>query len=87
MVLMINQIASASEQQSATSSQISQSVEEISSVANEVSRATSELAATANILNDHVVQMRRLIERFRINHYAVNDHPLATPLSAGDGIR
>ncbi len=83
MVLMINQIASASEQQSATSSQISQSVEEISSVANEVSRATSELAATANMLNQHVHQMRQLIERFRIQQ--ANEPTQPIPASIGDG--
>lgn len=85
MVLMINQIASASEQQSATSSQISQSVEEISSVANEVSRATSELAATANVLNQHVQQMRQLIERFRIRQTgAAAKQAVATTI--GDGL-
>ncbi|SHK11534.1 methyl-accepting chemotaxis protein [Rhodothermus profundi] len=84
MVLMINQIASASEQQSATSSQISQSVEEISSVANEVSRATSELAATANVLNQHVLQMRQLIERFRIRQESGASTEVASPI--GDGL-
>jgi methyl-accepting chemotaxis protein len=86
MVLMINQIASASEQQSATSSQISQSVEEISSVSNEVSRATSELAATANVLNQHVQQMRQLIERFRIRQESAATSKQAVAAMTGDGL-
>ncbi len=86
MVLMINQIASASEQQSATSSQISQSVEEISSVANEVSRATSELAATANVLNQHVQQMRQLIERFRFRREGAAASNQAVAVTTGDGL-
>ncbi len=86
MVLMINQIASASEQQSATSSQISQSVEEISSVANEVSRATSELAATANVLNQHVQQMRQLIERFRIRQESDAASKQTVAATTGDGL-
>ena len=81
MVLMIDQIAAASQQQSTASSQISQNVESISSVAREVSTATAELAFTADGMNGHVDTLSQLIERFTVDLNASKP----VPYPGGDG--
>jgi methyl-accepting chemotaxis protein len=64
LVEIIEQIAAAAEEQSATSTQISQSVESIASVSHEVSRATSGMASTAEVLSRQAVEMGGLTRRF-----------------------
>ncbi len=66
MGLMIDQIASGSEEQASASTEISRNVELISSVASEVSMATSELAGTADSMNAQATTLRELIARFRL---------------------
>lgn len=67
VVNMINQIAVAAQEQSATSEQISHNVENISGVANNVSAATVDLAHTAENLNKLTQHLKDLIERFQLD--------------------
>ncbi len=67
MVMMIDQIAAGSQEQSATSSQISRNVESISAVSTEVSRATTDLAHTADAMTGQASDLRQLIDRFQIS--------------------
>ncbi len=88
MVLMIDQIAAASQQQSTASSQISQNVESISSVAKEVSNATTDLAYTADVMNRQVETLRQLIERFSVNERHERSGEATAPepfFPSGDG--
>jgi methyl-accepting chemotaxis protein len=64
LVAIIDQIAAAAEEQSATSTQITHSVESIASVSNEVSHATSDMARTADVLSRQAVEMGGLTRRF-----------------------
>ena len=82
MGLMIDQIASGSEEQAAASTAISRNVESIASVAGEVSRATSGLAQTAEAMNAQATTLRTLIERFRLSDTPVSAEP---SFVSGDG--
>ena len=82
MGLMIDQIASGSEEQATASTAISRNVESIASVAGEVSRATSGLAQTAETMNEQATTLRALIERFRLSDAPVHTEP---SFAGGDG--
>ncbi len=82
MGLMIDQIASGSEEQATASTAISRNVESIASVAGEVSRATSGLAQTAETMNEQATTLRALIERFRLSDAPVSTEP---SFAEGDG--
>ncbi len=82
MGLMIDQIASGSEEQATASTEISNNVESIASVAGEVSRATSGLAQTAETMNHQATTLRALIERFSLSDTPVSTEP---SFAEGDG--
>ncbi len=82
MGLMIDQIASGSEEQATASTEISRNVELISSVAGEVSMATSGLAQTADEMNRQATTLRELIARFRLSGASARVEPT---YGGGDG--
>ena len=67
---LINQIASASEEQSTTSEQISRSVESISTVADESARGISEIARSSDELNHLMDTLSRLVAQFKTHDQA-----------------
>ena len=83
MVLMIDQIAAGSEQQSAASAQIAHNIESISSVSSEVSTATTELARTADTMTRQGTTLRQIIDRFHLSQAHADDHEMA--IAGGDG--
>jgi len=65
---MINQIAAASEEQSATSEQISRNVETISSVSSESANGVAQIARSADGLNRLTENLRNLVLKFRVDN-------------------
>jgi methyl-accepting chemotaxis protein len=63
----INQVATASEEQSSTAEQISKSVESISNVTNETTMAIQQVAKSAEDLNRLTDNLQTLINRFKID--------------------
>ncbi len=64
---MVTQIATASEQQSATSAQISRNVEAISKVTEEAAEGTQQISRTGEDLNRLTETLQRLIAAFSLN--------------------
>ena len=62
----MSQIASANEEQSATSEQISRSVESISTVAEETSQGVTEIALSTQGLDELASDLDALIDQFHI---------------------
>ncbi len=84
----VSQIASASEEQSATSEQISRSVEAIASVSNQSAAGVSQIAQAANDLNQMTETLRGLVASFRLEGHAAPADRLAAnrrPAMSGDG--
>ncbi len=65
VVDMINQIAAANEEQSATSEQISRNVEAMSTVSSESAAGVTQIARSADELSRLTEGLRNLIERFK----------------------
>ncbi len=70
---MINQIAAASEEQSATSEQISRNTEAISSVASESANGVMQIAQAADSLNRLTENLRNLASSFKISEAAARE--------------
>ena len=66
LMQMVLQIASASEQQSATSEQMSRSVESISAVSQETVHRTTDIAASVSALLDLTGRLRHSMARFEL---------------------
>ena len=74
---MINQVAAASEQQSATAEQISRNIEGISSVTAQSAAGTQQIARAAEDLNQLTANLQNLIEQFKLDKgssYAVRSN-------------
>ncbi len=73
----VNQIASASEEQSTTAEQISKSVESMSNISNESAEAIQQVARSAEDLNRLTENLQNLIANFKIDddkretHYSI----------------
>lgn len=76
----VNQVASASEEQSTTAEQISKSVESISNIANESAEAIQQVAMSAEDLNRLTENLKNLISNFKIEvdekqtHYSIRQN-------------
>lgn len=76
----VNQVASASEEQSSTAEQISKSIEAISNVSNESATGIQLIAKSAEDLNGLTNNLQNLISRFKISndnkktHYSVRQN-------------
>lgn len=64
--MRINQIATAAEEQTATTSEISQSLLQVTDVVQGTASSARESAATAAQLNDTARELQRLVGRFRL---------------------
>jgi methyl-accepting chemotaxis protein len=64
---MINQVAAASEEQSATAEQISRNIEGISSVTAQSAAGTQQIARAAEDLNQLTANLQNLIEQFKLD--------------------
>ncbi len=64
---MINQIAAASEEQSATSEEISQNTESISTVSTESANGVAQIAQAADNLNRMTENLKNLVSRFKLS--------------------
>ena len=84
VVDMVNQIAVASEEQSATSEEISKNVEAISSVASESAAGVAQIAHTASDLNQLTLQLQSLASQFTIGKSGTEDL-LPVPLGTRAG--
>ena len=74
---MINQVAAASEEQSATAEQISRNIEGISSVTAQSAAGTQQIARAAEDLNQLTANLQNLIEQFKLDKgsgYAVRSN-------------
>ena len=65
---MVNQVAAASEEQSATSEQISKNIESISSVTQQSAAGSQQIAKTADDLSRLTVNLKGIINRFKLDH-------------------
>lgn len=73
---VINQVASASEEQSATAEQISKSIEVINNVTNESAQGMQQISKAAEDLNRLTDNLQSLVGSFKINegddsHYSI----------------
>ncbi|MFQ5570364.1 MAG: methyl-accepting chemotaxis protein [Rhodothermales bacterium] len=84
VVDMVNQIATASQEQSATSEDISRSVEAISTVSNESANGVSEIAHSSERLSRMTDELRALVVRFRLGSDVQGNH-VSPPVASGDG--
>ena len=64
---MINQIATASEEQSSASEQISKNIEHIATVTKETATGAEQSAAAAEELNRQADGLQQMVQRFRVN--------------------
>jgi methyl-accepting chemotaxis protein len=64
--LQVNQIATAAEEQTATTSEISINMHQITDVVQQTSRGAQESAAAAHRLSSLAAELKRLVSRFRI---------------------
>ncbi len=67
VIEMIMQIASASEQQSATTEQIAQNITAISSVSQDTAQQISFIAEAANRMTEYTSQLNLVVNQFKIN--------------------
>ncbi|BBA69564.1 methyl-accepting chemotaxis protein [Geobacter sulfurreducens] len=65
--LQVNQIATAAEEQTATTSEISTNMQQITGVVQDTSRGAHESAAAANRLNGLAQELQRLVGQFRLS--------------------
>jgi PAS domain S-box-containing protein len=76
----VNQVATASEEQSTTAEQISKSVESISNISNESAEAIQQVALSAEDLNRLTENLKNLISNFKIEidekqtHYSIRQN-------------
>ncbi len=68
VIEMIMQIASASEQQSATTEEIAKNITAISSVSQDTAEQISQIAEAANRMNEHTSQLNLVISQFKIDN-------------------
>ncbi|MBU0457060.1 MAG: Cache 3/Cache 2 fusion domain-containing protein [Bacteroidetes bacterium] len=66
--MQINQVAAASEEQSATAEQVSTNIEAINNVANESAAGVQQIASAAEDLNTLTDNLTQLVARFRIDN-------------------
>ncbi|GFE62883.1 methyl-accepting chemotaxis protein [Geobacter sp. AOG2] len=66
VTMQINQIATAAEEQTATTSEITSNIQEITEVVHQSSRGASETAAAASQLSSNAVILQELVGRFRL---------------------
>lgn len=78
VALEIDQVAAASEEQSTTSEQISKNIESISTVTNETAQGIQEIAKAAEDLNNLMVQLHGIVNRFKFDGYDYNNTSLVT---------
>lgn len=64
--IQVSQIATAAEQQTATSSEVSNSIQHITSIIGDTARGAHETAAATKQLNEHAAQLQSLMSYFRI---------------------
>lgn len=64
----VNQVATASEEQSTSAEQISRSIEGISSVAHQNASTTQEIARASENLNNLTVNLSSLVDRFKVDN-------------------
>jgi len=65
---MVNQVAAASEEQSATAEQISKNIESISNVTQESAAGTQQIAKAAEDLNQLTNKLQNLIDQFKLDN-------------------
>ena len=75
----VNQVASASEEQSSTAEQISKSIEAINNVTNESAQGMQHISKAAEELNSLTDNLQNLIKRFNLSegdssHYSVRQN-------------
>ena len=63
----INQIATASEQQSTTSEEIAKNIDTISSVSSQAADGASQIALSINELSNMTNELQNLLKRFNLN--------------------
>ncbi len=73
---MIMHIASASEEQSATTEQIAKNITGISSVSQDTAEQISHIAEAANRMTDYTSQLNLVINQFKIENYTDNQSDL-----------
>ena len=83
VVDVINQVASASEEQSSTSEQISKSIDSISSVAQQSADGVQQIARASEDLNNLTMNLQSLVEKFRIDDIKKVDEVLSSKNGSG----
>ncbi len=73
---MITHIASASEEQSATTEQIAKNITAISTVSQDTAEQISHIAEAATRMNDYTSQLNLVINQFKIDNYSSGDDDL-----------
>jgi len=66
VTMQVNQIATAAEEQTATTSEISSSMLQITEVVRKTSRGANESATAAAQLNDNAGELQRLVRQFKL---------------------
>ncbi len=71
---MITHIASASEEQSATTEEVAKNITAISSVSQDTAEQISHIAEAANRMNEYTSQLNLVINQFKIDNYSNDDN-------------
>jgi len=66
ITMQVNQIATAAEEQTATSSDISCNMQQISEVIQQTAKGAHESASSAAMLDVHAEELQRLVQRFKL---------------------
>jgi methyl-accepting chemotaxis protein len=66
VTMQINQIATAAEEQTATTSEITMNVQQVTDVVHQTARGASETAAAAAQLNSNAEELQQLVRRFKL---------------------
>ena len=67
---MIQSIAAAAEQQSATSAEVSRNIDTISAVSKQATEGANQAAMAADQLSEKAEQLRHMVGQFKVNHTA-----------------
>jgi methyl-accepting chemotaxis protein len=66
VTMQINQIATAAEEQTATTNEITNNIQQITEVVHETAKGSQESASAANQLSRHAEELQELVNRFRL---------------------
>jgi methyl-accepting chemotaxis protein len=66
VTMQINQIATATEQQTATTNEITNNIQQITDVVHETAKGSQESAAAANQLSRFAVELQQLVDNFKL---------------------